>query len=618
MARAPTSHPVGACSREWGEAGTLPKGPPDPDRFLLGKEKASKTEGKERQAVVDTGDKEPRHQLVLGEAVPRGSCEGRPKHLASCLLSTKMLGGEVSKGALASCAGGMLVRSSVGVTAPGRCVKEAVGPVDSGQAFSECLERRQNLHHAAPYPGASALPAGPPPLSTASGHFPCLQLRPGTEGLCPVQDKRTRDLKASGATFVPSVGHLGDKTHAYHAAEACAVMGEAKGLHGEGPANPQHAAPYGVPYAHLKAEGKGERRPGGLDVALSPRLKGLEHLPGTGPDSLFPALPKGALDKSGYLDLPAPAPDCARPSLQDALGRKGPPACCTLDKAPTKEGPVGTTPAQKVARIRHQQHWAASEGEPPGGSGAEAKRKSLELASLGYSGSHLPPWSVQSGQSGMAVGEERKSGPYLDPFGGSLQPPGLRAPELPAPPEDGSAMKSLLRYSNQALVVGQKTPFVGLGALKASCAQQEGRPPAPKGPGPAPGEVERPDCARSRGHEGLPGDTTEVRQPPVGIAVAVARQKDPSNRPETAYGGGTGRQGRVAAPFKGTEPPEPSTHSGPPIQLEPWPPAPSSASEPAAAAGPRPSHALDLEAEDERTRLCEDHLGLASRELLLQ
>lgn len=38
----------------------------------------------------------------------------------------------------------------------------------------------------------------------------------------------------------------------------------------------------------------------------------------------------------------------------------------------------------------------------------------------------------------------------------------------------------------------------------------------------------------------------------------------------------------------------------------------------AAGGGPRPTHALDLEAEEERARLCEDRLGLASRELLLQ
>ena len=111
-------------------------------------------------------------------------------------------------------------------------------------------------------------------------------------------------------------------------------------------------------------------------------------------------------------------------------------------------------------------------------------------------------------------------------------------------------MKNLLKYSNQALVVGQKAPFVGLGGLKASCAQQDVKFPASKGPAQAPGEAERPDCARSREHD-TPHSDAEVRQPPVGIAVALSRQKDTVSRPETAYGTNTGRQGRAAPAFKG-------------------------------------------------------------------
>lgn len=53
--------------------------------------------------------------------------------------------------------------------------------------------------------------------------------------------------------------------------------------------------------------------------------------------------------------------------------------------------------------------------------------------------------------------------------------------------------------------------------------------------------------------------------------------------------------------------PPPHTHT--PSCLLPSPPA--------AGGGPRPAHALDLEAEEER-RLCEERLGLAGRELLLQ
>ncbi|XP_054172732.1 BAH and coiled-coil domain-containing protein 1 isoform X2 [Homo sapiens] len=592
VARAAPAHPMGSCSRDRdrGEAGSLQKGPKDFDRFLVGKElgreKAGKAaEGKERPAAEEDGGKE-RHKLVLpvpadghcreGGPAPRGACEGRPKHLTSCLLNTKVLNGEMGRAALASCAGGMLGRPGAGVVTSGRCAKEAAGPPEPGPAFSECLERRQMLHHTASYAGP------PPPLSTAAGSFPCLQLHGGPDGLCPLQDKAPRDLKASGPTFVPSVGHLADKGRPFQAAEACAVAGEGKDRHLEGTMAPDHAAPYGVSYAHLKAEGKGERRPGGFEAALNPRLKGLDYLSSAGPEASFPGLPKSGLDKSGYFELPTSSQDCARPGHQDPLGGKAPQACCTLDKTVGKEAPAGPPGAQKVARIRHQQHLMAAEVEQ-GGIGAEAKRKSLELASLGYSGPHLPPWGVQAGQgTAMAISEERKAGAYLDPFGSGLQQAALLPQELPAPPDEVSAMKNLLKYSSQALVVGQKAPLVGLGGLKASCIQQEAKFLSSKGPG----QSERPDCARSREHDTTHGDG-EVRQPPVGIAVALARQKDTVSRSEAAYGTNTARQGRAAPAFKG-------------------------------GGGPRSTHALDLEAEEERTRLCDDRLGLASRELLLQ
>ncbi|XP_058417837.1 BAH and coiled-coil domain-containing protein 1 isoform X1 [Diceros bicornis minor] len=600
VARAAPGHPIGSCSHDRGEAGLLQKGTKECDRFLMGKElgreKAGKAaEGKERPAAEDGGKE--RQKLVLpvpadghckeGGAAPRGTCEGRPKHLTSCLLNTKVLNGDMGKAALASCAGGMLARPGMGVAASGRCTKEAAGPSEPGPAFSECLERRQMLHHAVSYTVPSGLPAGPPPpLSTATGSFPCLQLHGSTDGLCPLQDKVPRDLKASGPTFVPSVGHLADKSRPFQAAEACAVAGEGKDRHLDGAMAPDHAAPYGVSYAQLKAEGKGERRPGVFEAALNPRLKGLEYLNSVGPEAPFPGLPKGSLDKSGYFELPTPLQDCARPGHQDPLGGKVTQACCTLDKTASKEAPAGPPGAQKVARIRHQQHLVAPEVEP-GGNGAEAKRKSLELASLGYSGPHLPPWSVQSGQGAtMAIGEERKGSAYLDPFGGSLQQAALLSQDLPTPPDEVSAMQNLLKYSNQALVVSQKAPFVGLGGLKASCAQQDVKFPASKGPCQAPGEVERPNCARSREHD-APHSDGEVRQPPVGIAVALARQKDTVSRPETAYGASAGRQGQAAPTFK-------------------------------AGGGPRSTHALDLEAEEERARLCEDRLGLSGRELLLQ
>ncbi|XP_071881849.1 BAH and coiled-coil domain-containing protein 1 isoform X2 [Anas platyrhynchos] len=589
IARAAPGPPAGSCSRER-DAGPLPKTPKDYDRFLAAKEKASKAEGKERPPEDDAKE---RHRAVL-PVPPEGHCkeglppraagDGRPKHLASCLLGAKGLEGEGGRAALPSCAGSALPRA-------GRCAKEPCrgerepGAPEAPPPYGECLERRQMLHHAVSY----AVPTGPAPLgaaaAAAAGSFPCLQLHAGPDVLCPLPDKAGRELKLSGATFVPSVGHLADKSRSFQvAAESCGLeRAEGKERHGEVGAEPPAA--YGASFHHhAKAEGKAERRLewGGPGA----RLKGLEYLGGGGAAEgppfagLGPPPPKGGLEK-GYFEVP-PAPDCSRAPHADPLGAKVGPSCCTLEKGP--KDPPGQTP-QKVARIRHQQH-GGPEAEPAGGGGPEGKRKALELNSLGYNGPPLPPWGVQGQGPPMAMAEERK-GSYLDPFSTSLQQAALMtqgsvlSQDMPTPPDEVSAMKNLLKYSNQALIVGQKAPFVGLGGIKGSCAHQDAKFP----PGKGQPELERPDCARSREHE-LGHGEGEVRQPPVGIAVAVARQKDTLSRPEPSYGSGSGRQGRVATGIK--------------------------------AGTARPMHVIDLEAEEERGRLCEERLGLPGRELLLQ
>lgn len=483
-------------------------------------------------------DGKERHRAVL-PVPPEGHCkEGLPpragaKHLPSCLLGAKGLEGD-GRAALPSCAGSALPRAV-------RCAKEPCrepAAPEAPPAYGECLERRQMLHHAVSY----AVPAGPAPLgAAAAGSFPCLQLHAGPDVLCPLPEKGGRELKLSGATFVPSVGHLTDKSRSFQvAAEGCGMeRAESKERHGD-TENP--GAAYGAAFHHGKAEGKAERRMewGGPGA----RLKGLEYLGGGGaaegaPYGALGPPPKGTLEK-GYFEVP-PAPDCARaPHHGEPLGAKLGPSCCTLEKGPKEP------PPQKVARIRHQQHGTGAEAEQ-----SEGQRKGLELNSLGYTAPPLPPWGVQGQGPPMGMAEERK-GSYLDPFGTGLQQAALMtqgsvlSQDMPTPPDEVSAMKNLLKYSNQALIVGQKAaPFVGLGGIKGSCAHQDA-----KFPPPAKGQPELPDCARSREHE-LGHGEGEVRQPPVGIAVAVARQKDTLSRPEPSYGSGSSRQGRTAAGIKG-------------------------------------------------------------------
>lgn len=118
-------------------------------------------------------------------------------------------------------------------------------------------------------------------------------------------------------------------------------------------------------------------------------------------------------------------------------------------------------------------------------------------------------------------------------------------------------MKSLLKYSNQQqpLLLSHKSPFGGLGSLKSgpaggSCALQGNKQTLPSRKGPA--NDERPDYSgRSRDMGEAGHGESEVRQPPVGIAVAVARQREPPCRSADSHP--NSRQGRVHPSVKGKQ-----------------------------------------------------------------
>ncbi|XP_041828002.1 BAH and coiled-coil domain-containing protein 1 isoform X3 [Melanotaenia boesemani] len=274
---------------------------------------------------------------------------------------------------------------------------------------------------------------------------------------------------------------------------------------------------------------------------------------------------------------------------------------------------------QKVARIRHQQHGrpgadAPSPAELNQSSSQELKRK-MDMSPYGYgnsSGQHhhqqppVPPWAMRPPHHmSQPEEEQRKSYMELGSTGGQhsqqQQQPGMNLPP-PQPPSapplsqqqqpqqqpdpqgptqgESSAMKNLLKYSNQQqpLLLSQKSPFGGLGSLKSglsggSCALQGNKQTLPSRKGPT-NDSERTDYS-GRGRE--LGDTShgesEVRQPPVGIAVAVARQRDPPCRSADSH---HSRQGRVHPSVK-----------GPPRSMYPSDPA-----------------------EEERKRMSEDQIGL--------
>ncbi|CAH2291536.1 BAH and coiled-coil domain-containing 1 isoform X1 [Pelobates cultripes] len=583
IARAAPGHPIGSCSRDR-ENSHMQKIPKDNERYLggaeLSKEKMGKGDLKERHLEEEVKERQkmvlPMESHCKEDMHQRGSCDNRTKHLNSCLMTSKVLNGDPNKTMLSSCTvgAGMPRQSS-----QSRCAKDIMrsdrsySQHEPQQPYSECLERRQMLHHSVSYTVPSSLPSIPAPLNTSTGSFPCLQLHSNPDVVCSLQDKSGRELKMGRPTFVPSVGHFTDKSRPFQVTpENCHVdRGEGKDKSHEMNSDSHHPGSYTNTFSHLKAEAKGDRRSEWHQNTAN-RIKNLEFLNSGGND---PAMQRG-MEKGGFFEMQQ-SQDCPRPNHQDVHCVKSSQSCCTLERT-SKEPPSHSS--QKVARIRHQQH------RPPDmeqtGNGQDGKRKTIELSSLGYNGPHLPPWTDPP----ISIGEDRKNS-YLDPFSTSLQQAALMTPgppmsqEMQGPTDEVSAMKNLLKYSNQALIVGQRAPFVGLGNMKASCSHQEMKFHSSK----CQPEQERMDCARSRENETSQGDG-EVRQPPVGIAVAVARQKDTGSRHEPSFGTGSSRQSRNNMGQKGG--------SG------------------------RSMHVIDLDAEEERNRLCEERLGIPGRDLLMQ
>ena len=129
----------------------------------------------------------------------------------------------------------------------------------------------------------------------------------------------------------------------------------------------------------------------------------------------------------------------------------------------------------------------------------------------------------------------------------------------PHPMGEGNAMKNLMNYSSQQpLLLPQRSPFGGLGCLKqgGNRVERGERGVTPQDPPKQPLPPRR--GSASEGERGERGGREageahgegEVRQPPVGIAVAVARQREPPQRPPDPPPGHS-RQGRVLPSVKG-------------------------------------------------------------------
>ncbi|XP_061604417.1 BAH and coiled-coil domain-containing protein 1 isoform X2 [Phyllopteryx taeniolatus] len=304
-----------------------------------------------------------------------------------------------------------------------------------------------------------------------------------------------------------------------------------------------------------------------------------------------------SVNTSPYRDCshPGPPPNSSPLGNKNMSQHSGPGGSCSLQRD-----------GQKVARIRHQQHGrpgpdAPSPGDLNHGTVQEMKRK-IDMSAYSYSSNSgqqhhqqppVPQWAMRPPQH-MPHNEEEQRKSYMELGSSTMQHSqqqqqrmNLPPQPTPAPPvgqqqqqpqqqpepqgstrAESSAMKSLLKYSNQQQpqLLSQKTPFGGLGSLKSgpaggSCALQINKQSLPSRKGPI-NDSERPDYSGRHRDIGEAGHGEgEVRQPPVGIAVAVARQREPSCR--SSDGHSTSRHGRVHPTVKGPPhtmyPSDPST-----------------------------------------------------------
>ncbi|XP_050958308.1 BAH and coiled-coil domain-containing protein 1 isoform X1 [Labeo rohita] len=624
----------------------------------------------------------PQHPATMEEMNGRGHKASLPmeykehpqsmgKPLSACLLNGKMLNGDHgtgAKGSMTACGGDGVGRGHIGSNnvqnrhvgggTNGRCGKEAIsGEMQiSEQPPTDCLERGQALQHSLPY-------SVPPPLPMAAGGghpsgFHCLQLHPGhphhphqnrhshhhPDFFCPpppapmgnpsVHDKGInsggcRDPKVTGATFVPSVSHLGEKTGGpfqMGSSECQGVGGGGNsvkdktmektgngGHHGNWPRKQQHQPPTQQQHPYRKAEKAPDwmhnhnhnhhhhlqQQQQQQQQSHSQQHQTVRSRSADCINSMETDIFRSTLTQETKTVHPLPNQTNTNSQPYRDCSHSGPPTIPSPLAGKTMTQHTGggghgscsmQRDGQKVARIRHQQHSRAGPDTPgtdmAQATGNQEMKRKMEMSPYGYNNNaqhhqhqqpSVPPWAMQPHH---IHSEENQHKAYMEANSGAAnnRPPtqqqhqtaGMGPPPPPplhpAPPQnqqevtnsqgENSAMKNLLKYSNQQpLLLSQKSPFGGLGNLKTgpngtSCSIQGGKQTLPSRKGQS-HESDRADCG-GRGREigDAPHVEGEVRQPPVGIAVAVARQREPPCQASGSHP--SSRQGRVHSTMKGT------------------------------------------------------------------
>nr|XP_057918539.1 BAH and coiled-coil domain-containing protein 1 [Doryrhamphus excisus]XP_057918540.1 BAH and coiled-coil domain-containing protein 1 [Doryrhamphus excisus]XP_057918541.1 BAH and coiled-coil domain-containing protein 1 [Doryrhamphus excisus]XP_057918543.1 BAH and coiled-coil domain-containing protein 1 [Doryrhamphus excisus] len=555
-------------------------------------------------------DEDPRHLL---ERHKDGESQGM-KHMSACKLSSSSSGPETGSsgkgGTLSSCSGSGAGRALSGRESR-RCYKEPTNGdmrISDSSASSECIRRGAMMappHSVASYSMPPPPPPPPPPHTLHMGsavvgswlhphHHPEFYCPPAPISIVPSKDPvsggSSREAKVTGPTFVPSVGPLGDL-----ATPECrgAGSGEKKeDKNGDGSCeNPSHhlsrlssCQKKDKSLTHLQqlGYGKADKPPDWSQQT--------QHFPKANPNlSSQPELRSCSLETSSSLrdveaeedfyssSLPPDAQGTHLGAGQSTTKNGSPPFRDCSQSGSHSDGKAASAiqrEGQKVARIRHQQHISH---------GADVKGRDGGQA-LAFWGARGGPLEDQRKDSHHASGSNSEIR-GLSGVAPDNQSTGLSHPTPHTAEGEGSAMKNLMNYSSQQpLLLPQRSPFGGLGCLKQADERSE---KVERGGGknnstlqdlpkqslpPRRGSSNEGEKSDRGGREAGELGEGEVRQPPVGIAVAVARppHRSSDNTP------GHSRQGRVLPCMKGVS---------------------------------RPMYPLGREAED-RKRMTEDQIGL--------
>ncbi|KAF7204760.1 BAH domain and coiled-coil containing 1 [Nothobranchius furzeri] len=526
------------------------------------------------------------------------------KHMSACRLSSGT-GSEAAcggkGGTLSSCSGGGGGRLASGSSRQASKDGHINGEMrisESSNSPSECMRRGAvavtaflappTSHSVASY-AMPPPPAPPPPhalhigSAVTGGWLHPSNHHPHSEFYCPPPPPLTltpskdptsspggpsREAKVTGPNYVPSVGPQGDLTTPdCRGAGGGGRKAEDKSMEKSYENPPYHHSRLSScqrkdrsqPHQQQMGYGKADKPPDwsqqvhhyqkpGSSVGSQPELQScsldtsssFRDVEGLG-EIYRPSLPPDSHEGHSRQGMPNIAPDTNASSFRD----------CSLSGSDEKMGLGSTTlrEGQKVARIRHQQHSSQTT------CGDDRGRDGNQTASS---------WGFRGGQQE----DQRKGSHHASVSKGahSQPPPPLSHPPSHSTDSEGSAMKNLMNYSSQQpLLLPQRSPFGGLGCLNKggdrlervdrggggakgnTCHQETPKQPLPSRRG-STNEGEKTDRGAKETGEAVEG---EVRQPPVGIAVAVARP--PHRSPDSAPG--NRRQGRVLPSMKGVSRP---------------------------------------------------------------